>query len=188
VVASATARIYTDAHAAACRQIADLIGPFIETVVWLHCERRHRERLKGVTGLAPILGASLKVGDVLERLGEAVRPLIDFEVMGLTLLSATGQGFERIGVIGGPRALQRSPPRIEDYSVLERVSRVEIAGAIAAHSPSGSSARYSPQCTVASSHQPQLLAGQREVEEGVGHLTVEGHRIPTEQPRPPRTR
>jgi transcriptional regulator with GAF, ATPase, and Fis domain len=126
VVASATAGIYTDAHALACRQIADLIGPFIETVVWLHCERRRRERLQGVTGLAPILGTSLKVGDVLERLGEAVRPLLDFEVMGLTLLSATGQGFERIGVIGGPRALQRSPPRIEDYSVLERVSRGEL--------------------------------------------------------------
>jgi hypothetical protein len=32
------------------------------------------ERLAAATALAPILGASLKVRDVLERLGEAVRP------------------------------------------------------------------------------------------------------------------
>jgi hypothetical protein len=41
-------------------------------VVMLHRERRRRERLASLTALAPILGASLKVGDVLERLGEAV--------------------------------------------------------------------------------------------------------------------
>ena len=66
VVVSATAGIYTEAHAAACRQIADLIGPFIENAVLLHRERRRRERLKVVTALPPIFGASLKVSDVLE--------------------------------------------------------------------------------------------------------------------------
>jgi hypothetical protein len=88
VVVSATAGIYSEAHAAACRQIADLIGPFVETVVVLHRERRRRERLKAVTALPPILGASLKVGDLVDQLGEAVRPLIDFDVMGLRLLAA----------------------------------------------------------------------------------------------------
>jgi transcriptional regulator with GAF, ATPase, and Fis domain len=125
VVASATVGIYSDAHASACRQIADLVGPFVETVVTLHRERRRRERLKAATALPPILGTSLKVGDVLEQLGEAIRPLIDFDVMGLALLSATGPGFEPIGLIGKP-PVHPGTARIEDYTVLERVSRGEV--------------------------------------------------------------
>jgi len=128
VVMSATAGMYGEAHASACRQVADLIGPFVETVVMLHRERRRRERLAAATALAPILGASLKVGDVLERLGEAVRPLIDFDVMGLALLAADGQGFEHIGLIGArpPAYPGGRAPSIEDYSTLERVGRGEV--------------------------------------------------------------
>ncbi len=127
VVMSATAGMYTEAHASACRQVADLIGPFVATVVLLHRERRRRERLKAVTALPPILGASLKVGDVLERLAEAVRPLLDFDVMGLALLAATGQGFERVGMIGGQGRPERPAMMItEDYSHLGRVNRGEV--------------------------------------------------------------
>jgi GAF domain-containing protein len=140
IVASATAGLYTEAHTAVCRQIADLIGPFIETVVVLHRERRRRERLKAVTALPPLLGASLKVGDVLERLGEAVRPLIDFDIMGLRLRDASGEGFarigslrvrdttgefERTGVPGGSHPAHPEMATIEDYSVSDRLSRGE---------------------------------------------------------------
>ena len=126
VVMNATAGMYTEAHASACRQIANLIGPFVETVVMLHRERRRRERMAAATALAPILGASLKVGDVLERLGEAVRPLIDFGVMGLAVRAVDGQGFERFGIIGARRPGYTATPTIEDYSVLERLSRGEV--------------------------------------------------------------
>jgi transcriptional regulator with GAF, ATPase, and Fis domain len=126
VVMSLVPGIYTETHASSCRQLADLIGPFVETVVMLHRERRRRERLAAAIGLAPILGASLKVGDVLERLGEAVRPLIDFDVMGLAVRAADGQAFERIGLIGAPPSDYPGTPTIEDYSVLERVSRGEV--------------------------------------------------------------
>ena len=126
VAMNATAGMYTEAHASACRQIANLIGPFVETVVMLHRERRRRGRLAAATALAPILGASLKVGDVLERLGEAVRPLIDFDVMGLAVRAADGQGFERVGIIGARRPGYTATPTIEDYSVLERLSRGEV--------------------------------------------------------------
>src|SRR2546427_12642955 len=83
IIMSATVGLYTEAHALACRQVSDLIGPFVHAAVALHRERRRRERLAAATALAPILGASLKAGDVLERLGEAIRPLIDFDTMGL---------------------------------------------------------------------------------------------------------
>ena len=126
VVMSTTAGLYTEAHASACRQVADLIAPLVESVVALHRERRRRERLAAATALAPILGASLKVGDVLERLGEAMRPLIDFDVMGLYLLAADGQGFDRMGIIGTPLPGGSATPTIQDYSVLERVSRGDV--------------------------------------------------------------
>ena len=126
VVMSATAGLYTEAHVSAGREVADLVGPVVETVVMLHRERRRRERLAASTALAPILGASLKVGDVRERLGEAVRPLIDFDVMGLAVRAADGQGFERIDISGAPRPGDLGTPTIEDYSILERVSRGEV--------------------------------------------------------------
>ena len=126
VVMSTTAGLYTEAHASACRQVADLIAPLVDSVVALHRERRRRERLAAATALAPILGASLKVGDVLERLGEAMRPLIDFDVMGLYLLAADGQGFDRMGIIGTPLPGGSATPTIQDYSVLERVSRGDV--------------------------------------------------------------
>src|SRR2546425_649827 len=126
VVMSTTAGLYTEAHASACRQVADLIAPLVESVVALHREPRRRERLAAATALAPILGASLKVGDVLERLGEAMRPLIDFDTMGLALRAADGPGFERSEIIGVRRPGYATTPAVEDYSTLERVSRGEI--------------------------------------------------------------
>ena len=56
IAMSGTAGIYAEAHASVCRQIADLIGPFVETVVALHRERRRRERLNAATALPAILG------------------------------------------------------------------------------------------------------------------------------------
>ena len=126
IAMSGTAGIYAEAHASVCRQIADLIGPFVETVVALHRERRRRERLNAATALPAILGASLTVGEVLERLGEAVRPLIDFDVMRLRLLAPTGQGFERIGVIASSPPVHPATATIEDYSIAERLRRGEV--------------------------------------------------------------
>jgi transcriptional regulator with GAF, ATPase, and Fis domain len=126
VVMSPTAGIYTEAHVSAGRQIADLIGPFVETVVALHRERRRRERLNAATALPAILGASLTVREVLDRFGEAVRPLVDFETMDLRLLAATGQGFESIGRIAASTPVHPRTATIKDYSFAERLSRGEM--------------------------------------------------------------
>jgi hypothetical protein len=99
VVMSGTAGRYTEAHVSSGRLLADLIGPFVESVGLLHRERRHRERLKAVMALPPILGDSLKVGDVVKRLGDALRPVIDFELMVLRGLAPTGQGYELLGTV-----------------------------------------------------------------------------------------
>ena len=126
VVMSPTAGIYTETHVSAGRQIADLIGPFVETVVALHRERRRRERLNAATALQAILGGSLTVGEVLDRFGEAVRPLVDFETMDLRLLVATGQGLESIGRISASPPVHPRTATIKDYSFGERLSRGEV--------------------------------------------------------------
>jgi transcriptional regulator with GAF, ATPase, and Fis domain len=126
VVMSGTAGVYTDAHVSSCRRLADLVGPFVDAVVALHRERRLRQRLKAAAGLPAILGTSLKLGDVLERLAEAVRPLIDFEVMGLALRVGSGQRFERIGLVAGGGRVHPESGTVEDFSKLERVVRGEV--------------------------------------------------------------
>jgi transcriptional regulator with GAF, ATPase, and Fis domain len=123
IVVSGTAGVYAETRASICRQIADLIGPFVETVVMVHRERRRRERLNAATALPAILGASLTVGDVLERLGEAVRALVDFDVMSVRQFAPVEHGFERIGVIGARSPVHPATTTVEEYSIAEGVSR-----------------------------------------------------------------
>ena len=80
--ASFTPDVYTEGHVATVRQVAYLIGPFIENIVLLHQEQRRRRRLGLLAGLPHVFGASLNVKDIFDRLAEAVRPLLDFDVMG----------------------------------------------------------------------------------------------------------
>ena len=117
--ASVTPGRFTDAHVSVCRQLADLIGPFVENVVLLHRERRRRERLAAVANLTSILGESLRLGDVLTRLGDAVRPILDFDGLGVSLLGATGRELERIGFLGQPSNPMKIP--IDDSSILPRL-------------------------------------------------------------------
>jgi transcriptional regulator with GAF, ATPase, and Fis domain len=126
IAMSRTTRLYTDAHVSSCQRLADLVAPCVETLVELHRERRLRERLKAATALPAILGTSLKLGDVLERLGEAVRPLIDFEVMGLALRNGPGDRFERVGLVGGDGRVNPESGTLEEFSKLERIVRGEV--------------------------------------------------------------
>jgi len=125
-IARWTPGAYTEEHVAACSRIADLIGPFVHGVVLLHRERRRRRRLQAITALAPILGASLKVGDLLERLGEGLRPVLDFDAMAIRLVNANGRDLELVGVLDaeeGPRYAGMAAPH--EYSTSARIARGE---------------------------------------------------------------
>jgi transcriptional regulator with GAF, ATPase, and Fis domain len=121
LMASLTPGRFTEAHVVACRQLADLIGPFVANVVLLHRERRRRERLQAVTALAPILGASLRVGDVLEKLGTALQTTVDFDMLGLGQLTPGGEAVERIGLLVDGRASRPRTLTVEDSGLLSRV-------------------------------------------------------------------
>jgi Nif-specific regulatory protein len=126
IVVSGTAGAYAETHATVCRRIADLIGPFVETAVMVHRERRRRQRLNVATALPPILGTSLTVGEVLGRLREAVRAVIDFDVMSVRLLTPPEHGFERIGVTGAHPPVHPATATIEEYSIGEGLCRGEV--------------------------------------------------------------
>jgi transcriptional regulator with GAF, ATPase, and Fis domain len=114
--------VYGVEDVAVCRQIADVIGPFVENVVLFLRERRRRARLKAVAAaLVPILGASLKLGDLLERLGDALRSVLDFDAMGIRM-SPDGGTLNIVGARrrdGGPRYEPVAP---DDYSTSERLA------------------------------------------------------------------
>jgi len=108
---SLTPRAYTDTHLAAAEHVATLIGPFIENVVLLQRERRRRRRLRALEGLTHALGASLNVQDVFTRLAEAVRPILDFDAMGVALLSSSGRDLEMVAEVDDAPT-EETPSRI----------------------------------------------------------------------------
>jgi two-component system response regulator FlrC len=125
-VGSATPHRYGDEHVAACRQIAGCIGPFVESVVQLHRERYRARRLGAVSGLAPVLGSSLKIRELLERLGEVLHAILDFDAMALRVVSASGGELELLGVLDaheGPRYAPVAAPA--EYSTSARIAKGE---------------------------------------------------------------
>jgi GAF domain-containing protein len=85
-VGSATPNTYTQAHAAMACQVAELISPFIENIVLLHREQRRRRRLANLVGLTCVFGSSLDFTESFEQVADAVRPILDFDAMGVGLL------------------------------------------------------------------------------------------------------
>jgi transcriptional regulator with GAF, ATPase, and Fis domain len=129
VFTSRAAGTYTDAHVVAGREVSTLIGPFIENTVLLQKERRRRRRLQAVQRLTQVLGASLHVRDVFDRLAEEVRPVLDFDIMGLGLISGSGREVEMLAEVAYAPADQPTPPRmqLDDFSFASRIQAGEPA-------------------------------------------------------------
>ncbi len=119
---SATPHAYADRHLLAAQQVADLLGPFIENMVLLEREQRRRRRLQALEGLTRVLGASLNVRDVFDRLADAVRPVVDFDIMGVLLVSTSGRELEILAAVDNApgKETPRSTP-LEHFSFAARV-------------------------------------------------------------------
>ena len=101
-VATRAAGIYGDAHVERLQAIGHTIGPFIEVIALLHRERRRRHRVDLLAGITKMLGTTLDLAEILAPLGEAVRPAIAFDAMGVIMLEpATGQ-WRFFGTTGEP--------------------------------------------------------------------------------------
>ena len=113
---------FAEPHLATARQVADLIAPFIDNVVLLHREQRRRSRLAALGGLGRIFGASLSFTETFEQVAQAVRPSLDFDVMGVRLRDDSGREMELVGRVStAPDAA--SPARIpfDDLSFFPKV-------------------------------------------------------------------
>jgi transcriptional regulator with GAF, ATPase, and Fis domain len=118
IVGTTVPDIYTEAHLATGRQIADVIAPVIESIVLVHTERRRRQRLRVVPEVARVLGTSLNVAEIFDRLAAAVRPVLDFDIMATSLLESDGMKRWLLVAEGRP---VRDEARFEDFSFAARL-------------------------------------------------------------------
>jgi transcriptional regulator with GAF, ATPase, and Fis domain len=126
VATSAVPDAYTDGHLETARRVAELIGPLVDSAVLLERERRRRRRLGAVQALTPVLGASLDAREVFARLAEGVRPLLDFDVMGASLISASGRDVEILAEVGDEVPARPARLPLADFSFAKRVEAGEV--------------------------------------------------------------
>jgi transcriptional regulator with GAF, ATPase, and Fis domain len=128
LVGSATPGTFARDHLDTARRVADLIGPFIENIVAFRREQRRRSRLEGLASLMQVLGTSLNATDIFDRLADTVRPILDFDAMGATLIDAGGREIEYLGRVTD-RTEADTPPRLslDDYSFSSTLQSGETA-------------------------------------------------------------
>jgi transcriptional regulator with GAF, ATPase, and Fis domain len=112
--ASRVAAAYGDAHVERLREVGRMAGPFIEMIALLYRERRRRHQMDLLAGITKMLGATLDLHGILAPLGEAVRPAIAFDAMGVIILDTSGWQWSFFGTAGEPPA-----PGIERMSARE---------------------------------------------------------------------
>jgi transcriptional regulator with GAF, ATPase, and Fis domain len=100
IVTSTTPQLYGGAHLTALQQIARILGPFIDNRILLERERRRRQRLAALTGLAGMFGTTLDILENFDRLAEAVRPHLDFDIIGVARLGANGRDWDVVHRLG----------------------------------------------------------------------------------------
>ena len=115
--ATRVAAVYGDAHVERLRNVGRMIGPFIEVIALLHRERRRRDRMALLAGITKMLGTTLELREILAPLGEAVRPAMAFDAMGVIILDTSGEQWEFFGTAGEPPApgIERIPAREFSY-------------------------------------------------------------------------
>ena len=82
--------VYTEADLVTGQRIADLLGPLIENIVILHKEGQRRRRLAVLPEVASVVGTSLNVDEIFAQLGDAVRPVLHFDLMIARLIGPSG--------------------------------------------------------------------------------------------------
>ena len=116
--ATRVAAVYGDVHVERLRRIGRMIGPFIEIIALFYRERRRRHRMERLTGITKMLGTTLDLREILAPLGEAVRPAIAFDAMGVIILDTSGWQWAFFGTAGEPPApgIERIPAREFSYA------------------------------------------------------------------------
>jgi transcriptional regulator with GAF, ATPase, and Fis domain len=101
---SRVADAYGPVHVERMRTVGRLIGPFIETIALLYRERRRQHRIGLLKGIPQMLGTSLDLRHMLGSVGDAIRPALDFDAMGVILFTPGGPEYVLFGQVGDPPA------------------------------------------------------------------------------------
>ena len=100
--ASCVPAAYDDLHVERLQVVARMIGPLIEMIALLHQERRRRHRMDLLNGITKILGTTLDLNEIVAPFGEAVRPAIAFDAMGVIILEPSAGQWAFFGTAGEP--------------------------------------------------------------------------------------
>jgi Nif-specific regulatory protein len=100
IAASQQREAYRADHQERLEALGRLIGPFIETIALLYRGRRRQHRIGLLKGITHALAASLDLREVLATVGEAVRLALDFDAMGVILLTPGGPEYVLFGTVG----------------------------------------------------------------------------------------
>ena len=118
--------MYTEAHVTTGRRIADVLGPVVENIVMLQKERDRRRRMAVLPEVSRVIAGSLDVGNIFQELGAAVRSVLDFDLMIVRPIGASGTLQRSILLVGDVPADVQSERRLEDYSFGARLAAKEI--------------------------------------------------------------
>src|SRR5438105_4538870 len=115
-----TRRFFEGVSSRVGQRIAALIGPLVEAIALLHKERHRRRRLAVLPEVARVVGTSLNVGEIFAQVGDAVRPMLDFDVMVARLIGSSGV-FEGRDFRVSDQPDEHLADRPEDYSFGSRL-------------------------------------------------------------------
>ena len=111
---SRAAGTYGPVHVERMCTVGRLIGPSVETIAQLHRGRRRQHRIGLLKSFTQMLATSLDLQQILERVGAAVRVVMEFDAMGVILWKPGGREYEFFGTVGEP-----PPPGLDKIPLSE---------------------------------------------------------------------
>src|SRR5262249_47339722 len=116
--ASRVAAPYDDVHVERLRTVGRMIGPFIDVIALLYRGRRRRHRMALLSRITNTRGTTLDLGEILAPVGEAVRPAIAFDAMGVIMLEPSTWKWAFFGTTGEPPVpgIERIPAEEFSYA------------------------------------------------------------------------
>ena len=118
--------VYTEAHVTTARRIAEVLAPVVENMVLLRNQCDRRRRMAVLPEVSRVVAGSLDVGNIFQELGTAVRSVLDFDLMLVRPIGASGTLQRSILLVGDVPADVQSERRLEDYSFGARLAAKEI--------------------------------------------------------------
>ncbi len=125
-IAASAPATYTEAHATTARRIAEMLGPLVENMVLLQKERDRRRRMAVLPEVSRVIAGSLDVRNIFQELGAAVRTVLDFDLMLVRPIGASGTLQRSVLLVGDVPADLQPERRLEDYSFGARLAAKEI--------------------------------------------------------------